>query len=118
MGRGVPGADIGKRRRAVKRRADYVDHVTRSFALLGESESQAQADANTILALETSLAKITIPQADMRDPVATYHKMPLSDFQQTTPHVNWTRYLQHIGVAPADLNVDRSEEHTSELQSH
>ena len=49
---------------------------------------------NAILALETSIAKITIPQADMRDPVATYHKMSLADFQTMTPHLNWTRYLQ------------------------
>src|SRR4051812_13543476 len=69
---------LGSNDRAVKRRADYVDHVTRSLVLLGESESQAQTDANSILTLETALAKITIPQADMRDPVATYHKMSLA----------------------------------------
>jgi putative endopeptidase len=42
----------------------------------------------------------------MRDPVATYHKMPLADFQQTTPHVNWTRYLQqHSAHGSSDVNV-------------
>jgi putative endopeptidase len=73
---------------------------------MGESESRAQADASTILALETKLATITIPQADMRDPVATYHKMALASFQQTTPHVNWTRYLQQHGArGSSDVNV-------------
>jgi putative endopeptidase len=92
--------------RATKRRADYVDHITRSLELVGESATQAAADANTILAVETSLAKITIPQADMRDPVATYHKMPLADFQKTTPHVDWTRYLQaHKARGSFDVNV-------------
>jgi putative endopeptidase len=43
--------------------------------LLGENSTQAGADAKTIFDLETAIAKITIPQADMRDPVATYHKM-------------------------------------------
>ena len=85
---------LGTNDRAVKRRADYEAHVTRSLELLGESETQAAADAKAILGLETSIAKITIPQADMRDPVATYHKMSLADFQTTTPHFNWTRYLQ------------------------
>jgi putative endopeptidase len=97
---------LSSNERTVKRRTDYVDHVARSFALMGESQSQAQGDANTILALETSLAKITIPQADMRDPVATYHKMGLPEFQQMTPHVNWTRYLQqHTARGSFDVNV-------------
>jgi putative endopeptidase len=97
---------LGTNDRAVKRRADYEAHVTRSLALLGESEAQAAADAKAILALETSIAKITIPQADMRDPVATYHKMSVADFQTTTPHFNWARYLQqHHTTYAADVNV-------------
>ena len=97
---------LGTNDRAQKRRAEYVDHVKRSLALIGESASQAAADANTVLALETKLAKITIPQADMRDPVATYHKMSLADFGKLTPHVSWTRYLQQQGAkATADVNV-------------
>jgi putative endopeptidase len=92
--------------RSVKRRADYEEHVARSLALLGEGDAQASADAKAVLALETTIAKITIPQADMRDPVATYHKMPLSDFRQTTPHFNWTRYLQqHHTTYAGDVNV-------------
>ena len=67
-------------------------------SLIGESDAQAAADAKTILALETAIAKITIPQADMRDPVATYHKMTLAEFGKMTPHVNWTRYLQQQGA--------------------
>ena len=51
-----------------------------------------------MLALETAIAKITIPQADMRDPNATYHKMSLAEFGKMTPHINWTRYLQQQGA--------------------
>jgi putative endopeptidase len=92
--------------RATKRRTDYADHIARSLELIGESASQAQSDAKTILGLETSIAKVTIPQADMRDPVATYHKMALADFQKTTPHVNWARYLQaHNARGSFDVNV-------------
>jgi putative endopeptidase len=100
---------VGEGDRATKRRADYVDHIARSLELLGESNSQASDDAKSILALETSIAKISIPAADMRDPVANYHKMELADFAKMTPHVNWTRYLQQQGaknVTPAyPINV-------------
>jgi putative endopeptidase len=97
---------VGTGDRAVKRRSDYTDHVKRSFVLIGESDAQSTADAKTVLALETAIANITIPQADMRDPVATYHKMTLAEFGKMTPHVNWTRYLQQQGAKTlADVNV-------------
>jgi len=92
--------------RATRRRQQYVEHVTRSLQLIGENESQAKADADTILALETRIAKITIPQADLRDPNATYHKMTLAEFGSSTPHIDWTRYLQQQGAkTTADVNV-------------
>ena len=92
--------------RADSTRTEYVAHVARSLELIGESSTQASADAKTIFALETAIAKITIPQADMRDPVATYHKMTVANFQQTTPHLNWTRYLQqHHTTYAGDVNV-------------
>jgi putative endopeptidase len=97
---------LGADPRAVKRRADYVDHVTRSLALIGEPETQAAADAKTVMDLETAIAKITIPQADMRDPVATYHKMSLAEFGRSTPHIDWHRYLQQQGAtSTSDVNV-------------
>ena len=87
-------------------RTEYVAHVTRSLELLGESNAQASDDANRVMKLETAIAHITIPQADMRDPVATYHKMTVVDFQQTTPHLNWNRYLQqHHTTYAGDVNV-------------
>jgi putative endopeptidase len=97
---------LGTGDRAQKRRAEYVEHVQRSFALIGERSAQATADANAVVALETKIAKITIPQADMRDPVATYHKMSLAVFGKMTPHVSWPRYLQQQGaLSTADINV-------------
>jgi putative endopeptidase len=92
--------------RADKRRADYVDHIARSLVLIGEPESQAQTDAKTVMDLETAIAKITVPQADMRDPVATYHKMTLAEFGKMTPHIDWARYLQQQGAkTTSDVNV-------------
>jgi putative endopeptidase len=85
---------LGTNERSVKRRADYVEHIARSLALLGEADAQAQAEANSILALETQIAQITTPQADLRDPVANYNKMSLADFEALTPHFDWNHYLQ------------------------
>ena len=91
--------------RAQKRRADYVDHVTRSLELVGETNAQAAADAEAIMDLETAIAKVTIPQADMRDPVATYHKMTLAEFSKMTPHIDWVRYIQQQVGRARHVNV-------------
>ena len=97
---------FGTDERAEKRRADFTDHMTRTFVLIGESGAQAAADANTVIELETAIAKITIPPADMRDPVATYHKMSLAEFGKMTPHINWPRYVQQQGGKNVtDVNV-------------
>ena len=91
--------------RAQKRRNDYTDHITRSLQLIGESEDQASADARAVLELETALAKASVPPADLRDPVATYHKMTLAEFGKMTPHIDWTRYVMRQGDRPASVNV-------------
>ena len=91
--------------RGQKRRADYVDHVTRSLELIGETNAQAGTDAKAIMDLETAIAKVTIPQADMRDPVATYHKMTLAEFGKMTPHLDWARYIQQQGGRAGEVNV-------------
>ena len=89
---------LGTNPRAVKRRADYVEHVQHSLELIGESQAEASADADKVLALETAIAKITIPPADLRDPVANYHKMTLAEFAAMSPHIDWTRYLHQQGA--------------------
>jgi putative endopeptidase len=97
---------LGDNDRAKDRRTKYVEHVARSFELIGESKDQAAADAKTVMDLETAIAKSTIPQADMRDPVATYHKMTLAEFGKMTPHIDWSRYLQQQGArGTSDVNV-------------
>jgi putative endopeptidase len=85
--------------RSRKRRDDYLGHVTRSLVLTGESDAQARQDAESILALETALARVQMPRVEMRDPNATYHKMSLAEFQRMTPRIDWTRYLKQQGAA-------------------
>jgi putative endopeptidase len=87
----------GTNDRSIKRRLDYLEHITRSLALTGESDAEAKTDASTILELETAIAKFTIPPADLRDPVATYHKMTMAELGAMTPHINWMRYAQQQG---------------------
>ncbi|HEY4129540.1 MAG TPA: M13 family metallopeptidase [Gemmatimonadaceae bacterium] len=82
-------------------RKEYVAHVGRTLQLIGESADQATKDADHIMALETSLAKITQPR--LRDPNAFYHKMSITDFGKMTPHIDWKAYLAQVGGQAATV---------------
>jgi putative endopeptidase len=87
-------------------RKQYVAHVAKMLELSGESAPEASADADRIMALETSLARAAMPRVAMRDPNAVYHKMTLAEFQRTTPHIDWHAYLASLGVKRAStVNV-------------
>ncbi len=87
-------------------RAAFVAHVTKVFALLGETPAQADADAKTVMGIETSLAKASKSPTEMRDPQANYHKMTLADLDRLTPGVAWRPYFTAAGVKkPGGMDV-------------
>ena len=82
-----------------KVRDQYVAHVTRMFALLGDDAATAEANARTVLAMETQLANASLTRVQRRDPEASYHKMPLDSLSAMTPSISWNRFLDGMGVA-------------------
>ena len=92
--------------RSVDLRRQYTDHVARTLQLIGEPETQATADADKVLSLETALAGAALSRVAMRDPNAVYHKMSLAEFQRMTPHIDWRDYLTAVGGGRATtINV-------------
>ena len=95
---------------AEKTRKDYVQHITNMLKLMGEPESQAASDAQSIMQLETALAKISMDVTSRRDPQNIYHLMPTTELQKLTPGVNWNRFLVEAGAPPvSELNVANPE---------
>src|SRR5213596_3126733 len=89
-----------------KKRAAYVDHVTKMLTLLGEAPGKADSDAKKIMALETSLAKASRTRVELRDPQKNYNKMSQTDLQKLTPDWNWADYFKAINLTePGDINV-------------
>ena len=80
-----------------KLREQYVEHVAKFFTLMGDSQEKAGAEAKTVLAIETSLAKASMTNVELRDPEKVYHKMSATDAQALTPHLSWQAYFQAIG---------------------
>src|SRR5262249_20922648 len=93
-----------------KKRAAYVDHVTKMLTLLSEKPDKAAGDAKKIMALETSLAKASRTRVELRDPQKNYNKMSQADLQKLTPDWNWSDYFKAINLAePGDINVGQPE---------
>ena len=94
----------------VEIRKAYVDHMKKMFALLGESPEQAQKNADTVLKIETELAKAYMERTQRRDPKNIDHKMSVKDAEALGPNFHLDRYFVVTG-APGftELNVGNPE---------
>ncbi len=81
-------------------RDKFVAHVAAMMQLAGDAPDVAAAEAKSVLAFETQLAKASRAPAALRDPVANYHKMTLTEAEKLTPHLPWTAFFQQQGAPP------------------
>ncbi len=98
-GLGLPNRDYYLKNEPTFRaaRSEYLLHVSRIFVLLGDSSSSADRQAKAVMALETRLARGSMPDVEQRDPRAIYHPMTLRQASALTPHLNWTGLLKNLG---------------------
>ena len=107
-GLGLPEKDYYFRDdpKAVETRKEYVAHVARLMQLLGSSPEAAKQQADTVMKIETALAKASQDVVTRRDPEKTYHKMKLTEFEALSDSFNWSRYFAAIQSPAIDsLNV-------------
>jgi putative endopeptidase len=92
--------------KSVKLRDQYQAHIARTFEQLGESQSQAAKDAETVVKLETALAGFSLSNVERRDPASLYHKMDLAKFDSSTPSFSFVRFLRAAHTpAVESLNI-------------
>lgn len=80
-----------------KLRDAYHDHIIKMFQLLGDDEKKATDEANIVMAIETQLAKASMPRIEQRNPQAVYHPMTVAEFQKLVPDFSWTAYFTDLG---------------------
>lgn len=91
-------------------RAEYEKHVARVFVLAGDDAPRAAARAKAVLAIETSLAEMSMTAVEMRDPNALYHKMDERALAALTPRFSWPDYFKGLGAKRiGDINVAQPE---------
>jgi putative endopeptidase len=97
--------------RMVKIREQYKAYVAALFKLAGDSDEKASSEADSVLAVETALAKGSTPRVDLRDPEKRYHLQPVSGLNTLAPGFQWTAFLagtsaphlEEINVATPDF---------------
>jgi len=99
-GLGLPDRDYYTRTdaKSEETRAKYVEHVARLFALLGDDSAAAQAEARTVMEIETALARVSLTQVELRDPYKQFHKMPRAKLAAMTPSFGWAEYWKAVGL--------------------
>ena len=87
-------------------RDKYVAHVGKMLAMSGLPEAEAKKGADTVLRIETELAKASLSRVDRRDPKKLDHRLELAGLQKLAPKLNWTRYLRELGFpSVTQINV-------------
>jgi len=111
-GLGMPNRDYYFREddKSKQLRADYIAHVKNMFELAGDAPDKAAAEAGTVMALETALAKASRTPVELRDREKNYNPTPLSDLKTLTPDWSWENYLTAIGTPKLEVvNVGQPE---------
>ena len=72
-------------------RAEYLKHIARMFELCGYENGDAAAQ--TVLRIETRLAKAAKDNVELRDPIGNYHLMSIAELQEAVPQLNWKDFF-------------------------
>jgi putative endopeptidase len=107
-GLGLPDRDYYTKDDAKSKetRERYVQHVQKIFELLGDNPETAKNNAQTVMRMETALAKASLTQVERRDPYKLKNKMDLPALQKLTPNFDWQTYYTQLQYPKiAILNV-------------
>ena len=107
-GLGLPDRDyyLKADAKSVELRKVYLVHVQKMFELLGDKPDAAAAEAQTVMRIETALAKGSMTRVERRDPKNLDHKMTSVEFEKISPDFQWQVYFTKVGLpALGSLNV-------------
>ncbi|HVU29047.1 MAG TPA: M13 family metallopeptidase [Sphingomicrobium sp.] len=102
-GMGLPDRDYYLLDKYKPQRDAYRAYIQRSFEMIGDPNASASADS--VLEFETEIAKISWPQADLRDLDKLNNPMTLAQLKAYAPGFNWDQYLGEAEVMSPHMLV-------------
>jgi len=92
--------------KSVETRQKYIEHMQKMFELAGDTPETAAAEAKTVLAIETSLAKASMDRTARRDPKNRDHMMQTIEVIALAPNFQLSEYFADSGAPKfSSLNV-------------
>jgi putative endopeptidase len=98
-GMGLPDRDYYLSDKFKKERDAYRAYIERTLTMVGTPNAGAAAD--TILAFETEIAKLSWPKEQLRDIAKLNNPMSAAQLAAYAPGIDWAVYLQASGVSGA-----------------
>ncbi len=88
-------------------RQRYLQHIQKVFELMGDNSDTAKKNAETVMLMETALAKASLTRVERRDPYKLKHKMEVTELKQLAPNFDWQIYYSESKYPEFKiLNVD------------
>ena len=81
-----------------KIREAFKVHVQKMFQLAGFDEAAAKKGMQTVMDVETRLAKAFRSRVELRNPQANYHKMSMDEVRKQYASFDWDAYLNGLGL--------------------
>ncbi len=106
-GLGLPDRDyyLDSGEKFVNIRKEYLGHIQKMFELMGERTDVAKKAPQTIMAIETRLAKASMTRVEQRDLQKLYNKKTVAEASKITPRIDWVKHVQSLGVADLDYFI-------------
>ena len=86
-------------------REAYKTYVNRLFTLCGYTAEQAAAAVETVMKVETELAKAAFSRVELRNPELNYNKMTYEQLKAEYNNIDWDAYFAALGVEAQDVVV-------------
>ncbi len=81
----------------------YKKHVTNMFVLAGDSPADAYKKMESVLYVETRMAKAGRDNVALRDPASNYNKMTFAEFTAEYKGYDWKTYFDTMGIKDIDV---------------
>ena len=91
----LPDRDYYLRRRFSSEREAYLSHIVRMFVMLGEKHSAAEVASDSVMRIETFLARASKTRTALRDPLKNYHKSTIDALVRRHRSFPWKLYFSH-----------------------
>ncbi len=106
-GLGLPDRDyyLLKSERNNKLMEGYIQMLTKTFELA--ELDNAEARANNVVTLETTIAEKMNSRVENRDAVARYNKTDYKGLLAMAPDFDWDSFFAEVGLQPDEINVNQ-----------